>query len=217
VGQQGEAVDQPTRRGRPFDPDLDARVYEHALQVYARSGWGGFSIDAVAAEAKVGKAAIYRRWSSKADILVDALMWLPAQTGASRLPSRNIWEDFELLVRSLIRTFGGPHGFAILRAQVEALVFRDLLGTAMDRRRRQWIDAGRDVIFAAIKRGELPEKTSTSLLMDAAHGIVISRIISTPQDRLRAWFDDPGTFPRQVTQLVLTGAHARPEPDDSSR
>ena len=53
------------RPGRRRDPELDERVLEAALTVYARQGWAGFNFDAVAREAGCGRPALYRRWQSK--------------------------------------------------------------------------------------------------------------------------------------------------------
>lgn len=204
-------MEKSSQRGRPVDPDLEFRVFAHALHVYAETGWVGFTIDAVAARAKVGKAAIYRRWDTKADMLVEALNWAPTSVHHPPVPEDDIWDYFEALVGNLIRSFAGPYGFAMLRAQVEALMFQELLGTAMDRRRRSWIESGRSTIIAAIERGQLPESVSPGLLHDVALGAVISHILSTPQARLAEWFNDPGDFPRRLTQLILKGADARPK------
>lgn len=61
------------RGGRPRDPDVDRRIIEAALQVFGLSGWSGFSMEAVARTAGVGKASLYLRWSSKADLLTEAV------------------------------------------------------------------------------------------------------------------------------------------------
>ena len=50
---------------RPRDPAVEERVVEATLGLYAQRGWSGLTMDAVAASAKVGKAALYLRWSSK--------------------------------------------------------------------------------------------------------------------------------------------------------
>ncbi|MGW0590086.1 TetR family transcriptional regulator [Streptosporangium sp. NPDC002607] len=53
-----------TGRGRPPDPDLEARVHAAALDLYGEVGWAGFSLDLVARRARVGKAALYSRWGT---------------------------------------------------------------------------------------------------------------------------------------------------------
>src|SRR5690606_33038272 len=63
----------PRRRGRPRDADLEDRVFDAVLEVYSETSWRGFTLDAVGRRARVGRAALYRRWSSKDDLLVQAL------------------------------------------------------------------------------------------------------------------------------------------------
>ncbi|MCU0279979.1 MAG: TetR/AcrR family transcriptional regulator [Candidatus Nanopelagicales bacterium] len=54
------------RRGRPRDPRVDASVTKNLLTLMAERGPGGFSVDELASRAGVGKAAIYRRYPSRA-------------------------------------------------------------------------------------------------------------------------------------------------------
>ena len=59
--------------GRPRDPACDAAILQATLDVFAEEGYAGVSIDGVAARAGVGKATIYRRYSSKAELVVEAV------------------------------------------------------------------------------------------------------------------------------------------------
>lgn len=56
-------------RGRPRNPDFEARILAAAAQVYGAGGWAGFSLDAVARAAGIGKSTLYARWSSAEDLL----------------------------------------------------------------------------------------------------------------------------------------------------
>src|SRR5665647_464335 len=60
-------------RGRPRDPALEDRIVDAALAVYSERGWAGFSLEAVARGARVGREAIYRRWATKAELLAHAV------------------------------------------------------------------------------------------------------------------------------------------------
>ncbi len=60
-------------RGRPFDADLDAAILDAAVGLLTDTGYERMTMDAVAARAKVSKATIYRRWDSKASLVVDAM------------------------------------------------------------------------------------------------------------------------------------------------
>ncbi len=60
------------RTGRPRDPAADEAIIAAVFEVIEASGFAGFSVEAVAARAGVGKATIYRRWPTREDLLVAA-------------------------------------------------------------------------------------------------------------------------------------------------
>jgi AcrR family transcriptional regulator len=63
----------PRRAGRPRSEEADRAILDAALDALVDDGYGGMSIERIAAKAGVGKATIYRRWNGKAEILVEAL------------------------------------------------------------------------------------------------------------------------------------------------
>src|ERR687885_704622 len=62
-----------SRGGRPRDPSRDGVIRAAILRLLAEVGYGALTMDAVAAEAGVGKATIYRRWRTKEDLVVDTI------------------------------------------------------------------------------------------------------------------------------------------------
>jgi AcrR family transcriptional regulator len=66
------AAEQP-RRGRRRDHTRDPEILDAALDVLAETGYDRMTLDMVAARVKAGKATLYRRWPSKADLVVDAV------------------------------------------------------------------------------------------------------------------------------------------------
>lgn len=59
--------------GRKRDHTRDPEILDAALEVLAETGYDGMTIDMVAARAKAGKATLYRRWPSKAELVIDAV------------------------------------------------------------------------------------------------------------------------------------------------
>ena len=53
--------------------DREREVLDAALEVLAEVGYDRLTMDAVAQRAKASKATLYRRWNSKATLVVDAL------------------------------------------------------------------------------------------------------------------------------------------------
>jgi len=190
--------------GRPPDPDIERRAIAATLDIYAEVGWPGFTFDAVARRAKVGKAALYRRWPQKQDLIVEAIETL-------RLPRRRpltgpIRADLRDVAESLSRRYAGRHGLAFLRAQIEARLYPDVLGAAMEASRRSIIAKGRKIVVAAIERGELPPETSPGMVMDALAGAIVNHILMAPEKRVREIADDPSEFAGRIVDIVLDGA-----------
>ena len=77
----------PSRLGRKRDLSRDPEILAAALEVLAETGYTGMTIDMVAARAKAGKATIYRRWPSKAELVIDAVACMKKNDGtADSLP-----------------------------------------------------------------------------------------------------------------------------------
>ena len=70
-------ADKPAQKlGRKRDHTRDAKILEAAIDILAEAGFDGMTMDMVAAQAKAGKATVYRRWSSKAELVQEALTWM---------------------------------------------------------------------------------------------------------------------------------------------
>jgi AcrR family transcriptional regulator len=65
-------IEEP-RRGRPRDPGRDEAIIDATIDVLVADGYDNLTIDHVAATAGVGKTTIYRRWASKAELVIDAM------------------------------------------------------------------------------------------------------------------------------------------------
>ncbi|XXV24601.1 TetR/AcrR family transcriptional regulator [Sorangium sp. So ce1389] len=69
-----EAVDvEAAQPGRKRDHSRDAKILDATLEVLAEVGAAGLTMDMVAARAGAGKATIYRRWTSKTEMVIDAV------------------------------------------------------------------------------------------------------------------------------------------------
>ena len=62
----------PPRRPR-IEGDREAEVLDAAVAVLAEVGYDRLTMDQVALTARASKATLYRRWSSKAELVVDAV------------------------------------------------------------------------------------------------------------------------------------------------
>jgi AcrR family transcriptional regulator len=76
---QTEQVESKPRLGRKRDHTRDPEILDAALDVLSETGYDGMTIDMVAARAKAGKATLYRRWPSKAELVLDAVVCMKSR------------------------------------------------------------------------------------------------------------------------------------------
>jgi AcrR family transcriptional regulator len=80
-------AEQAPKLGRKRDHTRDPEILDAALEVLAETGYDGMTIDMVAARAKAGKATLYRRWSSKGELVIDAVACMKkGDLDSSQLP-----------------------------------------------------------------------------------------------------------------------------------
>jgi AcrR family transcriptional regulator len=73
----GEAAGARTSRasGRPRDPAIENTIIEATRNRLASDGYSQMTIGDIAADAGVTRPTLYRRWSTKYDLVVDALQY----------------------------------------------------------------------------------------------------------------------------------------------
>ncbi|EIC08130.1 hypothetical protein HMPREF1529_02378 [Microbacterium sp. oral taxon 186 str. F0373] len=68
-----EDVDPTPRLGRKRDHSRDPEILSAALDILAEKGYERMTVDMVATRARAGKATLYRRWPSKAELVIEAV------------------------------------------------------------------------------------------------------------------------------------------------
>jgi AcrR family transcriptional regulator len=192
------------KRGRRRDPTIDTRVAETVIEVYARLGWAGLTFDEVARQARVGKAALYLRWSSKEDLLLDSMTSVRARP----LPdaSGGLRGDLSAIAHSLLTFYSSPSGLAFLRFYVECRYVPGL----EDRWRKQQATPmfleTRALVREAIARGELPPTTSPTIVLDTLAGAIVNHVLSTPPELFAQMKAKSPQYLEELVDFVLTGA-----------
>lgn len=147
-----------------------------ALEEFAAEGWRSFSIEGVARRAQAGKSSIYRRWSSKQDVLVDAFR---ANELRFDLPEiGRVRAALYDLTLQMIRRSVSPAGAAHLRLRTEQDLPEELRAIA-DCGTRDAIASSRQLVKLGIETGELPVDVTPSLFMDCLSGAVTNRAIAS--------------------------------------
>lgn len=84
--------------GRPRSAQAHKAILNSALELLAEEGFQGLSIEEVAARAGVGKTTIYRRWSSKEELVIDAIN--AVQVDLSMVDTGNFRNDLVTLFKT---------------------------------------------------------------------------------------------------------------------
>lgn len=192
--------------GRPRDPEADRAILKATLELLAEDGFGGLSIEAVAARAAVGKTTIYRRWPSKIPLVVDALAHMKSPHEV-RIPDDMTTRD--ALVRfltELTRAQSNEPNGRILAGLVDAMSRDAELAEAV----RAGLVSGRrrvvfDLIERGVARGELRSDVDTQVVADILVGPIIMRTLITGMPIT------PG-LARQIAAVVMDGIVTRPRP-----
>src|SRR6266851_8130649 len=100
-----------TRRtpGRPRCEQSRRAILQSTLKLLRETGFPELSIEAIAADANVGKATVYRWWPNKAALVADAFSASADQE--LRFPNTgSVQSDMSLQMRRLIRIFRSRRG-----------------------------------------------------------------------------------------------------------
>lgn len=189
--------------------DRELEILTTTLDVLAEAGYDRLTMDAVATRARVSKATLYRRWKSKANLVIDALLvdkepLVPADTGSLR-------ED-------LLGTFCGMGGLTdsrqigILGSVITAISRDEEFAEAF---RRDFIEpkvmVSRQIFERAIARGEVSPDADLDVIAPALPGIVLHRMFllgDAPTQDLIA---------RVVDEVVLPAVAAAPRRTPASK
>jgi AcrR family transcriptional regulator len=192
-----------SRPGRRRDPSLGPRVVAAALAVYAEAGWSGFSFDAVARRAGVGKAPLYLRWASKEDLLLAAF---GAHTTAITITdSGDLRDDLVEYTCRLIDSKAGPDGWAFLRLHLEATLIPALHASFSSQIANPHVEGARALLDRALERGDLRPGSPTDLMLDSLYGAVLIKIILSPPDEREQLAQNPRSYAGQIVEFVLRG------------
>jgi len=192
-----------TERPR-IEGDREQEILDATLEVLADVGYDRLTMDAVATRAKASKATLYRRWTNKVSLVIEALQHTK---GPQDVPV----PDTGSLRGDLQQVFCGVGGLsdptsvatfasvltAISRDAAFAEAFRrDVVGPKIAVSRRLW-ERARD-------RGELRDDIDLDLIGPALAGIVLHRVFVMGE------FPDPDLITRVIDQIILPAATCDP-------
>ena len=195
----------PVTAGRPRDPEVDRRIAQAALDLFGAAGWAGFSMEAVARRAGVGKASVYLRWSTKEALLTDAVTMRLARVADA--DTGTLRGDLTELAVQMLELYAGPDSQAVLRLHVEAAAIPGVAEHYAAVRRSQVL-AARAIVRRGIGRGELAADTQVTILLDTLAGGAMMHVLSTPPELKARLADGVGTYAEHLVSFLLRAVAA---------
>jgi AcrR family transcriptional regulator len=183
----------------------ESEILDAAIDLLCRVGYDRMTMDAVAAESRAGKATLYRRWSTKSSLVVDAILRTKEALQVPEVDTGNLRDD-------LVAMACGQGGLSDARsaqtmaAMVTALQ-RDPEFAEEFRARviQPKVEVSRQVFERARARGEITADLDLDLLAPALAGIILHRgfVLGQPTDEK--------TVARVVDEIIMPAA-TRPAP-----
>jgi AcrR family transcriptional regulator len=163
-------------RGRPRRASAGAAIVEATLELLAEGGFQAATIEAIATRAKVGRNTIYRRWSSKEELIAEALHELTADLDVQE--GENLYDLLLDWIRDFARVFADPVFGRILPAVLGELqtnpAFAQVYSERVVRPRYEALLA---LLARALERGELRAGTDIEQVADLLSGAPFVRLL----------------------------------------
>jgi AcrR family transcriptional regulator len=207
MGGPKSAADRPRPPGRPRDATCDGAIVTAVLEAFVEDGFDGMTVERIAERAGVGRATIYRRWPTKADLIVAAIR--QRSFGNVHDPcTGDLAADIESMLTQAQAAMCAEHRIIyVLEIEMQRhpelgeLFRRDFL----DERRA----AFRQIFSRAIDNGQLPPDADVDLLGQIGpaviwHSLTILRRLPDPD------------LPRRLTKVLL-GHAGMTDPEPAKR
>lgn len=186
-----------------LDRSRDPAILDAALAALAEHGYDATNMNDIAARAGVGKALIYRRWSSKAALITDALVyWRPELLSEEAPDTGSLVGDLECLIGRAARNDNDLISNDLILRVALAAAHEPELASALD---DLMLMKGRrlmsTILRQAVSRAEIPADRDWSLVADVVTAMGLMRVISGQTVDAK--------FVREVIdRLVLPAVHA---------
>jgi len=193
-------VDKSPSAGRPRDPRIDAAILEATADLLVEIGYSSLTMAAVAERAGTTKTALYRRWSSKAELVHEATF--PAAPTALATPEGNVAADIRAMIAAARDVFTSPLVRAALPGLIADMAADADLNTRVMGRFIGVFDVVRVRLDHAVERGEVHSDVDPERLIEVIGGATLLSMLLQPGEQLdEHWVD-------QTTAIVVHGVVA---------
>src|SRR5271165_5230332 len=162
--------------GRPRSEHARQAILRSTMNLLQKTGFADLTIEAIAANAGVGKATVYRWWPNKGALVVDAF----ASSAEHELhfpDTGSVYRDMSLQMNQflgILRTRRGRIVAALLGAGQSDPELLEAFRERFLRPRRQ---EAYKTLRRGIERGELPKRLNLDLVLDILYGAIYMRFL----------------------------------------
>lgn len=190
------------RRGRPRSTTADRVILVAAAEVMAEKGINGLTIEEVALRAGVGKTTIYRRWSSRGTLALDA--FLAEFEGQQGLANTGTFaDDLRAALGAWVKAVSGPSASAMLAGLIAEIQHDRNLAVAWQDQVVAPLRAQYSIMLdRAVTRGEIPAETDAGVVLDLVFGACYYRLLQGQRPLNEQ-------FVNQIVDVVAAGVGAR--------
>lgn len=171
-------------------------MLQATLELLAEVGFEAMSIEAIANRAGVGKTTIYRRYTSKEELVADAIE--SARQDVVIPDKGNLWSDIDELIENAARITLNPLGRKTVAMIISSASnnphFAQIYWTKYLEPRRT---AFAIVLERAKIRNEIPADLDSGLVFDTMSGIMLYALVFPPTTE--SWSE----YIRRALQMLL--------------
>jgi AcrR family transcriptional regulator len=175
-----------TTGGRPRDTQIDGAILDATRRLLVAGSYGELSMENVATAARVGKKTLYRRWSSKASLVTDAVLDAYGRGGSFNVPdSGDLAADLCSWLVEHADFIAEPANAALIRALIAAAAARPVDNEALYEQLSVPQHAGLTArLRTAVADGYLQADADLDAIADALIGTLLLRVLnsSSPQN-----------------------------------
>jgi len=184
--------------GRPRSEHARQAILRSTLKLLQQSGFPELTVEAIAADAGVGKATVYRWWPDKGALVVDAF----ASSTEDKLhfpDTGSVYQDVSLQMKQVVTIFRSRRGRIVAALLGAGQSDPELLEAF--RERFLWprrLEAYK-TLRRGIERGELPATLDLDLVLDILYGSIYMRFLIRHAELSERYVSE-------VCRVVLDGA-----------
>jgi AcrR family transcriptional regulator len=168
----------PRRPGRPRDEAAERAILDAVVELLGELGFTQLTMGGVAVRAGVGKPTLYRRWASKAELVVDAIARLAPAVSVRRTadPRADLRRSVRQVATELVTPPLGPTVVTLLAEMHADPALTQLVQDRLAGPRRGVLA---EVIEDAVKDGLLRADTDVEMMLDLTLGSQVFRWLTT--------------------------------------